>query len=92
MVTYIIPDPYPLFFRVTLFDTPEDDEFDGDIGEHDSETPRALLNFRVEHYPGNQPTYSSASRTQSPLMVKGEDKERGARLNTTDASKSTAAN
>lgn len=35
-------------FRVTLFDSPEDDEFDGDLGEDDDETPRILLKFDIE--------------------------------------------
>jgi hypothetical protein len=38
-------------YRITLFDTPEDDEFDGEIGDHDDEVPRALLNFRIENFP-----------------------------------------
>ena len=33
---------------MTLFDSPEDDEFDGDLGEDDDETPRILLKFDIE--------------------------------------------
>jgi len=33
---------------VTLFDSPEDDEFDGDLGDDDDETPRILLKFEIE--------------------------------------------
>lgn len=36
------------FSRITLFDSPEDDEFDGDIGVDDEETPRALFTFTIE--------------------------------------------
>jgi len=36
------------YFRVTLFDSPEDDEFDGDIGVDDDEAPRILINFSFE--------------------------------------------
>jgi len=35
-------------FRVTLFDSPEDDEFDGDIGVDDDEAPRILITFSFE--------------------------------------------
>lgn len=31
--------------RITLFDSPEDDEFDGDMGVDDDEIPRALMGF-----------------------------------------------
>ncbi len=34
--------------RFTLFDCIDDDEFDGDIGEHDDEVPRVLVTFRIE--------------------------------------------
>jgi len=49
--------------RVTLFDTPEDDEFDGEIGEHDEELPRTLLNFRIENFP--QTSIQARSTSQS---------------------------
>lgn len=34
--------------RITLFDSSDDDEFDGDIGVDDEETPRALFTFAIE--------------------------------------------
>jgi len=37
-----------IIIRVTLFDSPEDDEFDGDIGIDDDEAPRIRLNFSFE--------------------------------------------
>ena len=33
---------------ITLFDSFEDDEYDGELSEDDDETPRALFNFKVE--------------------------------------------
>jgi len=35
------------FIRVTLFDDPDDDMFDGTLGEDDEDAPRAYLNFRI---------------------------------------------
>jgi len=44
--------------RFTLFDCIDDDEFDGDIGEHDDEVPRAFVNFKVESQATIQPSQS----------------------------------
>ena len=41
----------PNYLRFTLFDSTEDDEFDGEIGENDEEVPRALITFRFEQGP-----------------------------------------
>jgi len=37
-----------ILYRFTLFDSLEDDEFDGDVGVHDEEVPRVLLAFKME--------------------------------------------
>jgi len=34
-------------YRLTLFDCPEDDEYDGELGEDDEETPRVLLQYQI---------------------------------------------
>eukprot|EP01016_Furgasonia_blochmanni_P049025 TRINITY_DN7394_c0_g2_i4.p1 TRINITY_DN7394_c0_g2~~TRINITY_DN7394_c0_g2_i4.p1 ORF type:complete len:853 (+),score=309.08 TRINITY_DN7394_c0_g2_i4:25-2559(+) len=40
---------------LTLFDDPEDDIFDGDIGKDDEEVPKALVTFNLEGFPYAQP-------------------------------------
>ena len=55
-----------LISRITLFDSPEDDEFDGEIGEHDDETPRVLLNFRIENFPSPAQTRSPRYQDEKP--------------------------
>ena len=35
-------------FRVTLFDSPDDDDYDGDLDQNDEECPKALINFNIE--------------------------------------------
>ena len=51
--------------RITVFDSPEDDEFDGDIGVDDDEIPRALMNFSI----GSRGTSSSSDdkKVSKPL-------------------------
>jgi len=58
--------------RFTLFDSTEDDEFDGFIGEHDEDTPRALISFRVEPAAGSAVTVNTAA---SSIQFLEQDKD-----------------
>ena len=33
---------------MTLFDSPDDDDYDGDLDQNDEECPKALINFNVD--------------------------------------------
>ena len=59
------------FYRFTLFDSLEDDEFDGDIGVHDEEVPRVLLSFKIE----NGSMGGSQSQTASSLKYEEAEKD-----------------
>lgn len=54
MYIYIkFPYIHEIINRITLFDDPEDDIFDGDIGVNDEEIPKALFSFNII---GGQPS------------------------------------
>ena len=68
-------------YRLTFFDLLEDDEFDGEFGEDDEETPRALFGFNVspkekenefkitpQHIPTDHETTLGADRMISNVM------------------------
>ena len=57
--------------RVTLFDSPEDDEFDGDLGEDDEETPKILLKFSLETIEKN-PKVNVGSTVGKETLKKAE--------------------
>jgi hypothetical protein len=50
---------------VTLFDHIDDDEFDGDLGENDSELPRIKVHYQIK-------SMKPKSREQSFRVPKGK--------------------
>lgn len=46
---------YLFFFRITLFEDPEDDLFDGDLEVNDEELPRLLVDFSIADSPSDSP-------------------------------------
>ena len=68
-------------YRLTFFDLLEDDEFDGEFGQDDEETPRALFGFNIslnekekefkitpQHIPADNETTLGADRIISNVM------------------------
>ena len=69
MVTYV--NKFVTFSRITLFDSSDDDEFDGDLGVDDEETPRALFTFTIE--PTGHSYIQEASKPAGALNSASKD-------------------